>query len=105
MSGDAGAFAESEVETLMTPYHINFQVRRSGYGQVGIGRSSGDGLNTGCQEKAPVRCPCRQPVGYTPWCSMDVLFNAVIFTSIKPLRLRFSFSCHPAQHQGCPQVL
>ena len=40
MSGDAGALSECEVKTLMTPDHTAFQLRSSGKGQTGIGRSS-----------------------------------------------------------------
>ena len=61
MSGDAGALPVCEMNKLMTPDHhfyATFQVCSSGYGQAGIGRSSGEGLSTGCYKKAPVRCPC-----------------------------------------------
>ena len=44
-------------DTLMTPDNTAIQVRSSGLGRVGIGRSSGAGHNTGRHEKAPVRCP------------------------------------------------
>ena len=40
MSGDAGAHQECEVKILMTPNHTAVQVRISGLGQAGIGRSS-----------------------------------------------------------------
>ena len=43
---------------MMTPDHKAFQVRSSGQGQVGIGQSSGEGLNTGHHKKAPVHSPC-----------------------------------------------
>ena len=46
--GDAGA--------LHVYDHTAFQVHSSGWGQAGIGRSSGESLNTGCYKKAPVRC-------------------------------------------------
>ena len=46
-----------DVKTLMTPYHTAFQVSNFGWGQAGVGRSSGEGLNTGRHEKAPVRGP------------------------------------------------
>ena len=55
MSRDTRALPQCEVTT---PDHSTFQVHSSGKDQVGICRSSGEGLNTGCQEKAPVRCPC-----------------------------------------------
>ena len=42
------------------------QVRSSGQGWVGIGRSCGEDLNTGCHEKAPVRCPCSRWAQRTP---------------------------------------
>ena len=45
-------------DAMMTLDHTAVQVRSSGYGQVGIGWSSGEGHNTGCHEKAPVCCPC-----------------------------------------------
>ena len=41
-------------DTLMTP----LQVRSSGHGRTGIGRSSWKGHITGRHVKAPVRCPC-----------------------------------------------
>ena len=58
MSGDVGAFSESEVNTLITPDRTTIQVLSSGYGRVRIGRSSWKGFNTGRHEKAPVRCTC-----------------------------------------------
>ena len=54
MSVNAGALSECEVETLMKPDHTALQMRSSG--RAGIGRSSGEGLNTGRHKKAPVRC-------------------------------------------------
>ena len=44
MSGDAGAFPECVGYTLMTPDRTTIQVRSSGYGRAGIGRSSWKGL-------------------------------------------------------------
>ena len=38
MSGDAGAFPECEVNTLMAPDHTAFQVSSSGYGRARISR-------------------------------------------------------------------
>ena len=58
MSGDAGAFPECEVNTLITPDRTIIQVRSFGLGRAGIGRSSWKGLDTGRHERAPVRCPC-----------------------------------------------
>ena len=58
MSGDAEAFPECEVNTLITPDRTTIQVRRSGLGRVGIGWSSLKGLDMGRNEQAPVRCPC-----------------------------------------------
>ena len=55
MSGYAGALPDYEV---MTRGHTAIQVRSSGYGQAGIGRTSWKGLSTGCHKKAPVCCPC-----------------------------------------------
>ena len=55
MSGDAGAFPECEVNTLITPDRNTIQVRNPGYGRAGIGRSTRKGFNTGHNEKAPVR--------------------------------------------------
>ena len=52
MSGDAGAFPECVGNTLITPDRTTIQVRSSGYGRAGNGRSSWKGL------MAPVRCPC-----------------------------------------------
>ena len=40
MSGDAGAFPECVGNTLITPDRTTIQVRSSGYGRAGIGRSS-----------------------------------------------------------------
>ena len=42
----------------MTTDRTAIQVRSSGHGRAGIGRSSGEDLNTGRYGKAPVRCPC-----------------------------------------------
>ena len=47
-------------DTLMTPDRTAIQVRNSGYGRAGIGRSSGEDYNTERHEKAPVRCPSRR---------------------------------------------
>ena len=58
MSADAGAFLECEVNTLITPDRTTVQLRSSGLGRAGIGRSIWKGLNTGHHEKALVRCPC-----------------------------------------------
>ena len=58
MFGDAGAFPECEVNTMITPDRTTIQVQRSGYGRAGICRSSWKGLNTGRHENAPVHYPC-----------------------------------------------
>ena len=58
MSGVAEPIPECEVKTMMITDHITFQVRSSGYGRVGLGRSFGEDPNTGRHENAPVRCPC-----------------------------------------------
>ena len=47
MSGDAGAFSECKVNTLMTPDHTAFQVHNSGQGRAGISPSSGEGFIMG----------------------------------------------------------
>ena len=44
MSGDAGAFPECVGNTLITPDSTIIQVRSSGYGRAGIGRSYWKGL-------------------------------------------------------------
>ena len=44
MSGDAGAFPECVVNTLITPARTTIQVRCSGYGRAGIGRFFWKGL-------------------------------------------------------------
>ena len=44
MSGDAGAFPECVWNTLITPDRTTVQVRYSGWGRAGIGRSSWKGL-------------------------------------------------------------
>ena len=44
MSGDAGAFSECVGNTLITPDRNTIQVRSSGLGRAGIGRSSWKGL-------------------------------------------------------------
>ena len=43
-SGDAGAFPECVGNTLITPDRTTIQVRSSGKGRAGIGRSSWKGL-------------------------------------------------------------
>ena len=58
MSVNVGAFHEWEVNTLITPDRTTIQVRSSGLGRAGIGRSSWKDLNTGRHEKSPARCPC-----------------------------------------------
>ena len=58
MSGDAGALSESAVGGPMTTDHTAYQVYSSVKGRARIGRSPGEGLNTGCHKTAPVRCPC-----------------------------------------------
>ena len=44
VSGDAGAFSECELNTLITPDRATIQVRSSGQDQAGIGRSSWKGV-------------------------------------------------------------
>ena len=44
-------------DILMTPDHTAIQVRSSGLGRAGIGRSFWKGLSTGRHDKAPVHCP------------------------------------------------
>ena len=56
----------------MTPDHPTVQVCCFGYFRAGIGRSKWEGLNTGCDEKAP-RLLSMQPFGWTPWCSNDAV--------------------------------
>ena len=51
--GDTGPLHECEVKTCD---HIAFQVHSCWYGRVVIGRSSEEGPNTGCLEKALLRC-------------------------------------------------
>ena len=55
MLGDAGALADCVLKTPVTP-------PSKGAAQSGVwpefGRSTGEGLSTGCQEKAPFHCPC-----------------------------------------------
>ena len=58
MLGDAEAFPECEVHTLITPDRTIIQVRSSGSGRIGIGWFSWKGLSTGRQTKPPVSCPC-----------------------------------------------
>ena len=56
----------------MSPNHTAIKVLSSGSCRAGIGRSSGESVNTGRHKKAPVRCPM-QPVGCTAWHYMDAL--------------------------------
>ena len=58
MSGDAGGLPECEGKTLMTSDNTAVQVHSSGYGRVGIDRSSWKGFCTGRHRKAQIRCPC-----------------------------------------------
>ena len=58
IKGDSGAFPECVGNTLITPDRTTIQVRSSGWGRVGICRTSRKGLNTGRHERTPVRCPC-----------------------------------------------
>ena len=53
----------------MTPDHTALQVHSSGKGRAGIGRSSGEDLNIGRHEKAPVKCPCSREAALhaAPW--------------------------------------
>ena len=69
MSGDAAAFTECVWNTLITPDRTTIQVRSSGYGRAGIGRSSWKGLTWDATRR--FRFVVNAAVGCTPWCSTD----------------------------------
>ena len=95
MSGDAGAFPECQLKTVK-PDHIAVQVLSSGLGRVGIGWSSGDGLNMGRHEKAPVRCPCSwlAAVYGAPWMYHLMLLTATVVMVVEYSFLLSSLWCH-----------
>ena len=60
-------------DSLITPDHTAILVRSSWYGRVGFGRSTWNGM----PREGSVSL-YMQPVGYTPWCSMDMLLMYLI---------------------------
>ena len=78
----------------MTPDHTAIQVHSSGQGRVGIGRSSGEGLNTGCHWKAPVRCPL----------SRLAVLQGAPRTQRKVLRVETKFIAHLLVTGACESI-
>ena len=76
MLGDAGAHPDCDMMTPITPDHTIFQVCNSGSSRdwsVFLGRPKHGTPHEGFGSLS------LQPVGYTPWCSMDMLLLLLLW--------------------------
>ena len=89
MSGDAGAFPECVGNTLITPDRTTIQVRSSGHGRAGIGRSSWKGLTRDATRRL------RFVVHATGWLHSMVIHGRIVGIVVCPYQCAHpSYSMH-----------